>query len=957
MTADKNLSPLTEFIKESFKGEIRDDLFTKRAYSVDASIFEIEPVAVATPKDLSDLKRCVEACSKFNTPLIARGAATGITGGCLGRGLIVDLSKYFNHIIEINYDQEYAIVEPGVVQDTLNCALSAKGYRLGPDTSTGDRATIGGMLANNSAGARSLRYGKMADHVEEVELLLSDGSLISFGRVAIEKLSEKMAKDNREAAIYRSVASIREDYKSEIEKRFPQIPRRVSGYNLDLLLKDTSVNLAKLIAGSEGTLGIATKIKLRIAKKPQKSSLLLLFFDDLVRAMDLVTAVLKHSPLSFEMIDKKILSAAKRLPHLAAKIEWLKKDPEAVFVIEMDAESKEEVRKKLEEIQTEFNQTPSLILEEDEAIKGVFEVRKAGLGLLLSKRSFARAVAFIEDLSLPPDKLAPFMKKFTAYLKSLGKEAGIYGHVGAGCMHIRPYMDLRVPSEIALMQKMMEEISSLVLESGGALSGEHGDGLIRSWLTKKMFGAKIYEAFCLIKNAFDPSHLMNPGKITDGPGIKDNLRAIYSREKFDTFLDFSKEGGFMLAADLCNGNALCRKSEALMCPSFQATQDEFDSTRGRAQALRAIVNGKVAPENLFGKPLQEILDLCLSCKGCKAECPSQVDMAKMKAEALYQYKKVHGSTLRDKIFGFIGKFNCYTFPAGTFFNKVLSTRLFKFFLDKMGISKMRPLPELAEERFSKNAAKNKVETSPSRAKRIVLFSDTFTEFNSPKIGFDAMKVLESLGYSVEVPPWECCGRTGLSKGFLDAAKKQANLVIDKLFPYAEQGISIVVLEPSCLSAIKDDYEALLSPKDKHQKDRLKAVIRQTVSFEDVLVKHIRNGKLPFVKTPVVERIVFHTHCHEKALYGSKNLQTAFKALGGEVVEIEAGCCGLAGSFGYEKEHYELSMKIGALKLFPAIKKESEKTWISANGTSCRHQIEHGTARKARHIAEIAATTL
>lgn len=902
-------------LESELEGEVRFDSISKSVYSVDASIYEVEPICIVLPKNKSDILKAIKIAAKHEVPIIARGAGTGIVGGCIGKGMIIDTSKYLNNILQINFEEEYAIVEPGVVQDQLNEALSNRGYRLGPNTSTGNRATIGGMVANNSAGSHSLIYGKMVDHVLEVELALSTGELIRFSTAT------------NEGKIYDTVQEIRKEYQKDIEKHFPKIPRRVSGYNLDELIKDEPLNICKLIVGSEGSFGIATEIKVRITKKKEGTGLILLHFNNMIEGLKKIEEILSYFPYAVEMIDDKIIEMSKKSPQVKDNLNWLQGSPECVFAVELPLEK--------------LSSFPSLsdaqiILTDPISIAKVWEVRKLGLGLLLSKRTYKRAVAFIEDISLPPQNLASFMEKFRAYLKENGKEAGIYGHAASGAMHLRPYMDLRDPTDLKLMEKIMIDVADQILEYGGALSGEHGDGMLRSWLNKKMFGERIYEAFLKLKNAFDPKNLMNPGKVVNGQGPLENLRAAPKLPllEISTFLDFSKEGGFSLSADMCNGNGLCRKKSTLMCPSFQATQDEYDTTRARAQVLRDIIHTRLPPEELTGEGLQEILDLCIECKGCKKECPSQVDMAKMKAETLFQHQEIHGYSFRNRLFAHFSILNkwvpFFLYPLANYFKGII------------GISKFRSLPKRAKRRFSQINQK-----STHYEKTVVLFNDTYTEFNHPEIGESAIKILNALGYNVIIPSWNCCGRPFISKGFLKQAKNQAEKVINALHPYIQY--PIIFLEPSCFSALIDDYRGLLGYSHK----KLIEVIRSCTSLDQFLENKM--GNLSFTKNKQVIKI--HGHCHQKALIGSTPTLNVLKSIPGfEVSEIPSGCCGMAGSFGYEKEHYTISQKIGELQLFPAIR-ENQDAIIIASGFSCRTQIQDGTQRKAFHIAEAIANKI
>lgn len=948
-------------LKEKIRGEVRVDPIARRVYSVDASIYEVEPLAVVLPLDNEDLRVAIQIANEHQLSVTPRGAATGITGGCLGEGVILDTSKYLNQILEINYEQEYVRCQPGVVQDVLNEALAEKNYRLGPDTSTGNRATIGGMVGNNAAGARSLRYGKMVDHVEEVKLLLASGEQLTFAACTESQWRQKCLQNNAEGRIYQTVEKIRQEYRQEIEQHFPQIPRRVSGYNLDELLKPFPLNISKLIVGSEGSLGIVTEIKVRISPRPKTTGLCVIHFKNILEGMRTVEELLLYHPLSLEMIDQHIIRMGRLSPTIQNKLDWLKGDPEAVFVFELEGESSQEVSKKLCDLQAALEQKKIgyayTLLTDKKAMNDLWDVRKAGLELLLSKRSYSRAIAFIEDLTVSPKVLANFMEEFLLYLKSVGKQAGIYGHVGAGCMHIRPYIDLRKPDELKLMQKMIEDITTLLLKHHGALSGEHGDGRVRSWLNEKLFGKKIYEAFLLLKSAFDSDNRMNPGKVVQGQEFLKNLRMHpeIKQPAIETFLDFSAEGGLALAVDLCNGNGLCRKREGTMCPSFQATGDEYDSTRARAQSLRAVMNGLMKPAELTDEGILDVLDLCLECKGCKKECPSHVDMAKMKAEFLFHYQEKKGYSLRNRLFGQIGWLYQKSSPFAAFFNTMGTTKFTKFLLKQLGITTERPLPQLAKETFSRWWEKQPPQPGSNTAKKVVLFNDTYNEFTNPEIGQAAIKLLHASGYDVIIPQWHCCGRTLLSKGLLREAKKKAEAIMDLLLPFAMQGIPIVGLEPSCILTIKDDYTGLLGAKNR----QAAFVAAACWTIDEFLHRSMREGNWLKLHSPTRKKVLVHGHCHQKALVGTRPTIELLKSVQGfEVEEIASGCCGLAGSFGYEAEHYELSMKIGELHLFPSIRNCADKEkMVVSNGVSCRAQIGQGTKQPAKHVVEVLAEVL
>ena len=946
-------SSLEQELRAALTGEVRFDPVTLKIYSVDASIYEIEPIGVAIPKNREELIAAVKIAYRHQVPVIARGAATGIAGGCIGKGLIIDTSKYLTQVLEINYEEEYALCEPGVVQDTLNGLLSPKGYRLGPDTSTGNRATIGGMTANNSAGARSLKYGKMVDHVEAVEIVLANGDCCTLQQLDAAGWQERKQLQTAEGRLSR--AGSNQSHVSACDRiAFSRIPRIASGYTLDHLIPQLP-NLAKLLVGSEGTLGLVTAIKVKIVKKPRCTGLTILHFHSMIEGMSHLTRLLEFHPIAMEMIDRQIIRMGRLSPSMQNRMDWLQGDPEAVFAVEMEGDTPQQVEEKLAHFEEEMRQSKIgyawTRLLHQEQMDNVWAVRKSGLGLLLSKRSYSRAIAFVEDVSVAPEKLALFMQKFKDCLKSHNKEAGIYGHVGSGCMHVRPYIDLREPQELQLMQQLMEQVSDLVLEYGGAMSGEHGDGLVRSWLNQKMFGDTLYQAFREVKGAFDPENRMNPGKVVEGPPLLENLRLSpeLKRETIPTFLDFSREGGFELSADLCNGNGMCRKKETLMCPSYHATHDERDTTRARAQTLRSLVNGRLPLSALTSDAVMEVLDLCLECKGCKRECPSQVDMAKMKAELLYQHQEAHGYSLRSRLFGSLASINRLFHPIAPLFNWInrswIGNKIGKKLLKAIGIAPQRELPALAKQRFSSWVKEQPV---VEREKQLVLFNDTYMEFNVPEIGQAAYKVLTALGYQVIVPDWRCCGRPLISKGLLRQAKNHAEALVELLLPYARRGLPIIGLEPSCILTLKDDFVGLLGASHP----AIDQLVSCCTTFDEFLDTLVKEGQFNLKLREATGQLLLHGHCHQKSLVGTAPTLNVLRALGKlDVKEIPSGCCGMAGSFGYEAEHYQISMAIGELHLFPAVRGSPPETLLVADGISCRSQIAHGTGQRAPHLAE------
>lgn len=942
-------------LRESLQGEVRSDPVSLAVYSVDASIYEIPPLAIAIVQDQEDLQKAVLIAKQHQIPIIPRGAATGIAGGAIGKGLIIDTAEYLHHILHIDPQKQEATCEPGVVQNALNKALEPFNLRLGPDTSTGNRATVAGMLANNAAGSHSLRYGAMVHHIEEVHLLLASGEHLHFKPLDEKGFQEKCTLTTQEGQIYRTFAHLRKHHAKSIAEHYPPLPRRSSGYALDALLTPFPFSPAKLIAGSEGTLGMITKMKVKLSSPPALCALLVLTFETLEQALESVVMLLKLHPLALELIDDRIIEAALRSPNFQ-NLNTYPSTPCAMLVMELDAETNIVLQEKMEAARTYASlhtraKTIKIVDSQEEQNK-IWQIREAGLGLLLSKRSYNRAIAFIEDLSIPPEYLAEFMKEFLALLEKENKQAGIYGHVGAGCIHIRPYIDLRDPEEIHTMQRLMEATTDLILRYKGALSGEHGDGLIRSWLNPTLFGPEVMHCFEEIKRAFDPEGRMNPGKVVPfttsqiTPFQPLRLSPETKTRDFKPFLDFSKEGGAALSIDLCNGNGQCRKQEGLMCPSFQAYGKEWHTTRARAQGLRAWIHEDLPAGKNTSEGLHSLMEYCLECKGCKKECPSQVDMAKWKAEFLYQEQATSGVPLRSRLFAHLGSLYkmASVWPACS--NWLLQRGLVRRLLSFLGVTQKRPLPSVAEERFSSYCQKHPSKIS---TQAVVLCLDTYTEFLEPTIGISAKKLLEELGFEVIVPPWHCCGRTFFSKGLLEKAKTHAKAFMHTYAPYAEKGLKVLYLEPSCFSMVDDDMESLY----KEDKERLKILKAASQLFDQFILNHFETQWpkwLDFSQAPLV--VDLHTHCHEKALKTLSATRTLLRRCKGVTVnEVDQGCCGMAGSFGYESEHADFSLRLGEKKLFPELKKRPLGHICIANGLSCRNQIRDGTHVQPLHIAQ------
>jgi FAD/FMN-containing dehydrogenase/Fe-S oxidoreductase len=941
-------------LQNHIDGEVRFDDISRMLYSTDASIYQIEPIGVIIPRHADDVVAAITVAGEHDVAVLPRGGGTSLAGQTVGRALIIDVSPHMNQVLELNTDEHWAWVQPGLVQDQFNAYLRPHGFLFGPDTSTSNRATVGGMLGNNSAGARSILYGKTIDHVLELQVVLSDGSTTTLRPLDKAALEQQLSGSSFESQIYRAIARIARDNRDEIQERYPKILRRVSGYNLDEFVNDAPFNLAKMVAGSEGTLAAITAAKMRIMPRPAATAILVIHFDDMIRSVEATEAILPFSPSAIEMIDHQIVNAARGAKVYEGRLSFLQGDPDAILITEFYGDSPEEVVDKVSRLEARLRQeklgyaySPALSAEEQ---ANVWTMRKGGLGLLMGTRDERKPIAFIEDTAVDPLKLPEFLRRFRQIIADHDTTAGYYGHASVGCLHIRPGINLKEQSEVDKMFHMMEEISELVAEYGGSMSGEHGDGLARSWLNEKLFGSTLYQAFKEVKQAFDPHNRMNPGKVVDGPSPKQDLRfgADYRAIEIQTNLDFSRDGSFSTAVEMCNGNGACRKLvDGTMCPSYQVTQDEKHSTRGRANALRAILAGRLPQSAFVSHELHETLDLCLECKACKTECPSNVDMAKLKYEFLSHYYAEHGAPLRAKLFANIATLNRLGQMFAPLSNRLAGSSPSKWLMGKIGIAPQRTMPAFARQTFSQWFAQRPRPQRPATRGSVVLFHDTFMEYNCPEVGQAATQLLEVAGFDVELVAKKCCGRPAISKGLLDQVRWDARHNIDLLFPYAKAGIPIIGIEPSCILTLREDYLDLLPGPDTA------LVAKQVITIDEFLYECHRRGELDLQFTDAPKRLLLHGHCHQKALVGTTPTLTLLRLPEGyEVEEIPSGCCGMAGAFGYEAEHYDVSMAIGAQRLFPAVNGVDDTVEIVADGISCRQQIQHATGRQARHLVEI-----
>jgi FAD/FMN-containing dehydrogenase/Fe-S oxidoreductase len=940
-------------LTKRIEGDVHFDRTSRLLYSTDASMYQIEPIGVVVPRHKGDVQAVIEVANRFNVPVLPRGGGTSLAGQTVGHAIVLDFSKYMQKVLEVNQEELWCRVQPGLVQDELNAHVRPMGLQFGPDTSTSNRATIGGMIGNNSAGAHSLTYGKTLDHVLELTVLLSDGSELVLQDLSPEALENKCRVDTLEGRIYREIVRLAQEHRSEILARYPKIMRRVSGYNLDEFTKSQPFNLSRVLVGSEGTLGVVVEARMRLVPKPKWTALDVIHFEDDIEALEASQAILETGPYALESTDNMILNLARGNIEQSRKLGFVQGNPDSLLMVEYAGDTADAVKQqvyRLEELRKarHIGYAASLAFMPEE-VKAIWGVRKAGLGLLLGTKGDKKPIAFVEDTAVEPAKLPEFIKRFREIITRHDAIAGYYGHCSVGCMHIRPLINLKEPSEVKKMVSIADEISDLVLEFNGAMSGEHGDGLARSHFNKKLFGPALYEAFRQVKRAFDPKNLMNPGKIVDSPAITESLRIspAYKAWQPQTTLDFSGQGGFARAVEMCSGMGECRKKlDGTMCPSYMGTLDEEHSTRGRANALRVVLSGKVPQEDFTSKRLYEVMDLCLECKACKAECPSNVDMAKLKYEFLDHYHRANGLPLRNRLFGGIERLNRIGSQFAPLSNWIAESGLNRWFMEKLtGIDRRRPLPQFAGVTFEDWFAEHKAEGDGGKGE-VILFHDTFNNFNTPNVAIAATRLLERLGYQVRLVNKRCCGRPMISKGMLGEAKNNAVWNVDQLAGYAGKGASIVGLEPSCLLTLRDEYPEFLRTNDA------KRVSENSFLLDEFLQRQVNAGKLSLPSRSGKRPALLHGHCHQKALVGTAPTVAVLKSAGFEVSEVDSGCCGMAGSFGFEKEHYDLSLKIGNRRLAPAVKAAGSDVEIVAPGISCRQQIEHLTGRKAKHPAEV-----
>jgi FAD/FMN-containing dehydrogenase/Fe-S oxidoreductase len=945
-----DIAGLRRALATEITGEVRFDTVSRALYSTDASVYQIEPVGIVVPRTRSDLIRLVGICGEFRCPITMRGGGTSQAGQAIGPGLIVDTSKYLKTILDLNVEEQWAHVEPGVVLDELNAQLRPHGLRFAPDVSTASRATIGGMMANNSSGARSVLYGKTIDHVLEQEVVLSNGSVVHFGPIDADTLARKRAETSLEGACYRVVSDLAAQHRDEIDRRFPRVLRRVGGYNLDEFVKDDRpFNLAKLIVGSEGTLGVVLSAKIKLVPLPAAKAVLAIQFASLLEALSATPLILRHGPSAVEVMDKSILDYTRQSAALEAlRRSFIDGDPAALLCVEFYADHAEDLPPRLAALEHQLRASGlgyayhhALDLA---AQAKIWSLREAGLGLSMAMKDDAKSLSFVEDTAVAPERLRDYIERFLAIVHGHGTTAGVYAHASVGCLHVRPVVNMKTEEGVQRFEAIANDISDLVLEFGGALSGEHGDGLVRSPFMEKMFGSALYDAFRTIKRTFDPNGIFNPGKIVDAPPLTANLRfgPKYATRSVPTYFDYP-EGSFASAVEMCSGLGACRKTlEGTMCPSYMATRDEQHTTRGRANVLRLTIAGRLGESGLGDRAVYDTLDLCLECRACKAECPVGVDVARFKSEFLADYWQRHGTPLHARALGNARAAAEWGSRLAPMSNWIINSPLGRRLNERLlGIDSRRRLPQFTRQTLAKRAPR-------AAQPDVLLFNDTFTNHYDPEIGLAAIDVLSATGLTPALAPNRCCGRPQISKGLLSTARDMAARNAEILFADADAGRPLVFCEPSCLSAVREDAPALLRGEARRQAE---AVAKASVLFEEFLAA--RSGQLALKPGP--KTILLHGHCHQKSMA----LLAPAKALLSRipettVVDLDAGCCGMAGSFGYGREHYAVSRAIGERKLFPAVRQKPEGAVVVAAGTSCRHQIADFTGETAVHPAVLLA---
>ncbi|TAJ83234.1 FAD-binding and (Fe-S)-binding domain-containing protein [Reyranella sp.] len=976
---ETRLSTLEQNLRRTLKGEVLFDRASRGRYATDASIYQVEPVGVVVPRDETDLGLAIEVARDAKAAILPRGAGTSQCGQTVGEALVIDCSKYLREVVGFDKNKAQVTVQPGVVLDQLNAWLKPHGLWYPVDVSTSAQCTLGGMAGNNSCGSRSIRYGNMVHNVASIDAILANGERARFGSARPEDMPPSVR------AIADKVAELAFAERDEIERMYPKVLRRVGGYNLDIFFPqserpyttDNSVNLAHLLVGSEGTLAVTERLTLKLAPLPKHKTLGVVNFTSFYKAMDSAQHIVKLKPAAVELVDRTMIELARANPAFRPVIERaLIGKPEAILLVEFAGEEREDQLRdlaRLVELMADLGLPGSVVeMPEPGPQAALWEVRKAGLNIMMSMKGDGKPVSFIEDCAVPLEHLADYTQRLTDVFEKHGTKGTWYAHASVGTLHVRPILDMRREGATK-MRAIAEEASALVREYKGAYSGEHGDGLVRSEWVGWQFGPRLTKAFETVKDLFDPQGILNPGKIVRPSRMDDRslfrFKPGYTGINYTPALDWSawnvqndprteeltepgsggdSTGGFAKAAEMCNNNGHCRKFDAgTMCPSFRVTRDEKHLTRGRANTLRLALSGQLGPEALRSDYVAAAMDLCVSCKGCKRDCPTGVDMARMKIEVKSARSMARGLSWRDRMIGAVPSMAPWARRLPWLFNAAW------FFQTYLGFAKQRRLPQWRSDTFLTTTEVD------DRDATVVIFADTFSNNFEPEILHAARQVLTAAGHKVAVAwptlgaPALCCGRTYLSTGQVERARSEARRLLNALRPFAIKGVPIIGLEPSCLFTLRDEFLAMNLGEDA------KAVADNAVLFEEFLAREKREGRLTLDLKPLQEKTaLLHGHCHQKAFGAMSAVQEVLGLVPDlKVTPIESSCCGMAGSFGYEAEHYETSMAMAELSLLPAVRKADADTLVVADGTSCRHQIADGADRQALHVAQVLASAL
>lgn len=959
------------------EGELHTDQLMRTLYATDGSIYRELPLAVAYPKDAKDIQTLVKFAATNKISLIPRTAGTSLAGQCVGSGIVVDTSRYMNKILEVNMEEGWVRVQPGVIRDELNQFLQPYGLFFGPNTSTANRAMIGGMVGNNSSGTTSIKYGVTRDHVLELKTVLSDGSNVIFKSLSVNEFHKKLNGDTLENKIYQQIYNElnNPEVQEEIRREFPKpnIHRRNTGYAVDELLKSniftpggTDFNFCKLLAGSEGTLAFTTEIKLHVNPlPPAEEAIVCAHFSTLQESLEATLIAMRHAPYACELMDKTILDCTKENIQQQKNRFFLEGDPGAILMIEFRADTREAATNLANAMIADLRQAGygyafPIVYPPD--TKRVFALRAAGFGVLSNIKGDAKPLEFVEDTAVDLPDLPAYIMEFKNMMTEFGQEAVYYAHAGAGELHIRPKVNLKTRKGVKEMRTIAESSAKLIKKYNGSLSGEHGDGRVRGEFILLILGDKNFELLKRIKEHWDPHHVFNPNKITGAPPMDQDLRYLQDEPEptFETVFDFSEVGSILQLTEKCSGSGDCRKlahvSGGVMCPSYMATRNEKDTTRARANALREFLTRSQSGDNRFAhEELKDVMDLCLSCKGCTSECPSNIDMSTLKAEFLHQYYKKHGIPIRAKIFANIGSINNLASKVPGISNFFLTNGITSGIAKRiLGVASKRSLPKVSEMTLRKWYHKNKNRLNKNRLNpisKIYFFCDEFTNLNDAHIGIKAIELLNRLGYEVIMPEHAESGRAHISKGLLPQAQIMAKQNVNIFKDLVNEDAPLIGIEPSAILSFRDEYPKLV---DKANQSIARNLGKNALLFEEFIAREIQRGNItPASFTKARKKILLHGHCHQKAL---SSTDVSAWALGlpenYEVEVIPSGCCGMAGSFGYEKEHYDVSMQIGELILFPTLRSCKEDVIIAAPGTSCRHQILDGAKREALHPAEV-----